>query len=66
MTLELVGRVGTLTGSISVNGDFYTDLATLKVSGANYIFGVDVNAAGTLVKITATGTIISAYLITEG
>ena len=66
MTIELTGTAGTITGAKSVNGEVFTDTDTFDFSGPTETFDIDVNVAGTIVKLTTTGTITAAWLITEG
>ncbi len=66
MTIEITGTEGTITGAKSVNGEVFTDTDTFDFSGPTETFDIDVNVAGTIVKLTTTGTITAAWLITEG
>lgn len=66
MTIEVTGTAGTITGSKSVNGEVFTDVDTYTFTGPTETFDIDVNAVGTLIKLTTTGTFTAVYLITEG
>lgn len=66
MTIEITGAAGTITGSKSVAGLEFTEVDTYEFTGPTETFDIDVNAAGTLVMLTTTGSFTSAYLITEG
>lgn len=66
MVIEIVGTAGTITGSISVNGETWTDVDTYDMTGTDETFNIYVAAAGVLVKLTTTGSFTEAYLIKEG
>lgn len=66
MTIEITGTAGTITGAKSVNSEVFTDVDTYDFTGPTETFDIDVNAAGTIVQLTTTGTFTAASLITEG
>lgn len=66
MTIEITGEAGTITGSKSINGEVFTDVDTYAFTGPVETFDIDVNAAGTVIQLTTTGSFTSAWLILEG
>ena len=66
MTIEIVGEAGTITGAKSINGESFTDVDTYDFTGPVETFDIDVNAAGTVIQLTTTGSFTSAWLILEG
>ena len=66
MTIEIVGEAGTITGAKSINGETFTDVDTYDFTGPVETFDIDVNAAGTVIQLTTTGSFTSAWLILEG
>lgn len=66
MTVQITGEAGTITGSKSVDGETFTDVDTYDFTGPVETFDIDVNAAGTVIKLTTTGSFTSAWLILEG
>ena len=66
MVIEVTGTAGTITGAKSVNGEVFTDADTYTFTGPTETFDIDVNTPGTIIQLTTTGTITSAWLITEG
>lgn len=66
MTVQITGEAGTITGSKSVDGETFTDVDTYDFTGPTETFDIDVNAAGTVIQLTTTGSFTSAWLILEG
>ena len=66
MTIQITGTAGTITGSKCVQGEVFTDVDTYDFGGDTETFDIDVNAAGTVIQLTTTGSFTSAWLITEG
>ena len=66
MTIEITGERGTITGAKSVLGREFTDTDTFDFVGPVETFDINVNVAGTIIKLTTTGTFETAWLITEG
>ena len=66
MVIEITGTSGTITGAKSVNGKTFTDADTYEFTGPTETFDIDVNTPRTIIQLTTTGTITSAWLITEG
>lgn len=66
MTIEIAGEAGTITGAKSINGETFTDVDTYDFTGPVETFDIDVNAAGTVIQLTTTGSFTSAWLILEG
>lgn len=66
MTIEVTGTAGTITGAKSVTGEVFTDVDTYDFTGPTETFDIEVDAAGTIIKLTTTGTFTAVWLITEG
>lgn len=66
MTIQITGTAGTITGAKSVTGEVFTNMDTYTFSGPTETFDIDVDCPGTIIQLTTTGTITSAWLITEG
>lgn len=66
MTVQITGEAGTITGSKSVDGETFTEVDTYDFTGPTETFDIDVNAAGTVIQLTTTGSFTSAWLILEG
>lgn len=66
MTIEVTGTPGTITGSKSVTGVAYTEMDTYDFEGPVETFDIDVDAFGTFVHLSTTGTFTDAWIITEG
>ena len=66
MTIQIKGEAGTITGAKCIIGDVFTDVDTYDFTGPVETFDIDVNAAGTVIQLTTTGSFTSAWLILEG
>ena len=73
MKTEITGLIqeggtvlGPITGAKSINGEAFTDVDTYDFTGPVETFDIDVNAAGTVIQLTTTGSFTSAWLILEG
>lgn len=66
MAIQITGTAGTITGSISVDGETFTDIDTYSFTGPTETLSIEAPAAGIYMKLTTTGTFTAAYLITEG
>lgn len=65
MAIQITGEAGTITGSISVDGETFTDIDTYSFTGPTETLNIDA-VAGVQVKLTTTGTFTAALLVKEG
>ena len=66
MAVQITGEAGTITGSISVDGETFTDIDTCSFTGPTETLSIEAPAAGVMVQLTTTGTFTAALLIKEG
>lgn len=65
MAVQITGEAGTITGSISVDGETFTDIDTYSFTGPTETISIEAPVAGVSVKLTTTGSFTAAELVKE-